>query len=182
MPPNPAAGPGVLFNTCSSPAARQLFRHAEGEASPPQPHLLVGLLKAGLLGDGQRAHGVPAVAKLLQLHFDPGGVVASRLHELAGRALQCLDAARPLAQLLLEGLLPWQPHTSSGNEPPDLQPPDLSHLHFTERLPAPRQKMSVPFSLPKNSTHLKPGAHLATGPYRIQLLTYHLSIDEIYSL
>ena len=66
--------------------------------------LFDGLLEAGLLADGQRAHRIPAVAELLQLDLDPGRVVAAGVHQLAGRALQSLDAAGPLAQLLLERL------------------------------------------------------------------------------
>lgn len=46
--------------------------------------LFEGVLESGLLGDGQGTDRVPAVAELLQLNFDPGGVVAARLHQFSG--------------------------------------------------------------------------------------------------
>ena len=67
-------------------------------------HLAEGLLQPALLGHGQRAHRVPAAPQLLHLGADPGGVVVAAVHQLPGRALQGLDAHRPLAQLLLEHL------------------------------------------------------------------------------
>lgn len=72
--------------------------------SATQPHLFQGLLEVGLLGHGQRAYRVPAVAKLLQLNFDPRRVVAARLHQLPSGTLQGLNVAGSLAQFLLESL------------------------------------------------------------------------------
>lgn len=66
--------------------------------------LLEGLLEAALLRHRQGAHRVPAVAELLDLHLDPRRVIAARLHEITGGPLQRLHAARPLPQVLLEGL------------------------------------------------------------------------------
>jgi len=73
-------------------------------ARGPPSHLLERLLQAGLLGDRQRAHRVPAAAELLDLNLDPRRVVAPGVHQVPGRALQGLHAAGPLAQLLLERL------------------------------------------------------------------------------
>lgn len=66
--------------------------------------LLEGLLEAALLRHRQGAHRVPAVAELLNLHLDPRRVIAAGVHEIPGGSLQCLHAARPLPQVLLEGL------------------------------------------------------------------------------
>lgn len=67
-------------------------------------YLFESLLKAGLFGHRQGTDGVPAIAKLLHLIFDPSCVVPTGLHELTSRAFKCLDTAGPLSQFFLESL------------------------------------------------------------------------------
>lgn len=67
-------------------------------------HLFKSLLETGLFRDRQCADRLPAVTELLQLDFDPGGVISARLHEVPGRTFQCLDVTGPFPQLLLKSL------------------------------------------------------------------------------
>lgn len=75
--------------------------------SPPahHPHLPERSLQPGLLGDRQLADQVPPRAQLLHLLLQPLGVhAAAAAGQVPHRALQHLDAAGSLAQLLLEDL------------------------------------------------------------------------------
>ncbi len=67
-------------------------------------YLFESLLEPGLFGNGQGTDCFPAVAKLLQLNFDPGGVIPACLHQLSGRPLQSLHTTGPFSQLFLEDL------------------------------------------------------------------------------
>lgn len=82
-------------------------------------YLAQRLLQPRLLGHGQVAHGLPASAQLLHLHFDPGRVVVAALDQLPGRTLEGLDAHRPLPQLLLENL---RRPTRTCSKKPDVMP------------------------------------------------------------